>query len=65
MVGYCIGTLLSNLKPVLKLECFEHEKEVRLFVDILDKPQNKPTVKHRTNAGFIIPYIELGFGKAR
>ena len=63
-VGYCIGTLLSNLKPVLKLECFEHEKEVRLFVDILNKPQNKPTVKYRTNAGFIIPYIELGFGKS-
>ena len=58
-VGYCIGTLLSNLK----LECFEHEKEVRLFVDILDKPQSKPTVKYRTNAGFLIPYIELGFGK--
>ena len=37
-VRYCIGTLLSELKPVFKLDCFEHEKEVRLFVDILKNP---------------------------
>lgn len=33
-------------------------------MDVLDKSQNKPPVKYRTNAGFIIPYIELGFGKS-
>lgn len=49
---------------MLKLECFEHEKEVLLFVDVLGKFQNKPTVKYRTNVGFVIPYIELGFGKS-
>ena len=62
-VRYCIGTLLFNLKPMFKLDYFEHEKEVRLFVDVLDKSHSKPTVKYRTNAGFIIPYVSLNFNK--
>lgn len=63
-VRYCIGTLLSNLKPMLKFDYFEHEKEIRLFVDVLDKSQSKPSVQYRTNTGFIIPYILLNFNKS-
>lgn len=63
-VRYCIGTLLSSLNPAFKLDCFEHEKEIRLFVDVSDKSQGKIPVRYRTNAGFVIPYIELDFDKS-
>ena len=63
-VRYCIGTLLSSLNPAFKLDCFEHEKEIRLFVDVFDKSQGKIPVRYRTNAGFVIPYIELDFDKS-
>ena len=62
-VRYWIGELLANLKPVFKLSFFSHEKEVRLFARVFKKAEPKTPVKYRSNAGYVIPYIELGFGK--
>lgn len=62
-VRNCVGTLLAHLKPVFKLEYFAHEREVRLIVDIVNKCQGDISVKYRSNAGFMIPYIELDFDK--
>lgn len=61
---YHIGTLLCNLKPVFKLACFSHEKEVRLFINVYRKFESEVRVGYRTCAGYVIPYISLNFDRA-
>lgn len=62
-VRYHISTMLSSLKMLFKNKCFEHEKEVRVVVQIFKKYKSEVPVKYRTYAGYIIPYIELRFDK--
>lgn len=62
-VRYRIGELLASLKPIFKLDSFSHEKEVRLFVRVFKKFESKTPVRYRSSAGYVIPYIELGFDK--
>ena len=62
-VRSCIGPLLSKLKPVFKLSYFSHEKEVRLIVNVFKKFEGRLPISYRSNAGFVIPYIELDFAK--
>lgn len=62
-VRYHISTMLSSLKMLFKNKCFEHEKEVRVVVQIFKKYKAEVPVKYRTYAGYIIPYIELRFDK--
>lgn len=63
-VRYHIGTLLAKLKPLFKLDYFSHEKEVRLFVHVFKKIKNTTDVYYRSNAGFVIPYIQLSIAKS-
>lgn len=62
-VRFCVGTLLAKLGPVFKLDYFSYEREVRLFVQVFKKFEIDNPVKYRSNAGFVIPYIELEFDK--
>lgn len=62
-VRHWIGELLASLKPVFKLDSFSHEKEVRLFVRVFKKFESKTPIRYRSNAGYVIPYIELDFDK--
>ena len=62
-VRYHVSTMLSSLKMLFKDKCFEHEKEVRVVVQIFEKYKSEIPVKYRTYAGYIIPYIELPFDK--
>ena len=62
-VRYHISTMLSSLKMLFKNECFEHEKEIRVVVQIFDKYKTEVPVRYRSYAGYIIPYIELKFDK--
>ena len=62
-VRYHVSTMLSSLKMLFKDKCFEHEKEVRVVVQVFEKFKSEIPVKYRTYAGYIIPYIELPFDK--
>ncbi len=62
-VRYHISTMLASLKMLFKNKCFEHEKEVRVVVQIFKKYKTDVPVKYRSYAGYIIPYIELRFDK--
>lgn len=44
-----------------KLECFSHEKEVRLIYTASDEDEEK--IQYRTKNGVLIPYIEIPFFK--
>ena len=43
---------------MFKNECFQHEEEVRVIIDVAKREHNVP-IQYRFNSGFIIPYIEL------
>lgn len=58
-----ISMKLTSLKMIFKKECFEHEQEVRIIVNIPNKYSNILPVKYRTTAGYIVPYIELEIDK--
>lgn len=58
-----ISMKLTSLKMIFKKECFEHEQEVRIIVNIPNKYSNVLPVKYRTTAGYIVPYIELEIDK--
>ena len=50
---------VTDWSLIFKKECFEHEKEVRLIVDIA---KNTPIeIKYRNNYGYVIPFIEMNF----
>lgn len=63
MIRALISMKLTSLKMTFKKECFEHEQEVRIIVNIPNKYSNALPVKYRTTAGYIIPYIELEIDK--
>lgn len=44
-----------------KLECFSHEKEIRLIYTASDEDEEK--IQYRTKNGVLIPYIEIPFFK--
>lgn len=48
---------------VFKNEGFEHEKEVRIIIKISNKYKDRIRVNYRSDAGYIIPYIELKIDK--
>ncbi len=62
-VRYCIATLLTDLQPLFKLDCFSHEKEVRLYVKVFDKFKAAAPVNYRSSVGYMIPYVNLDFEK--
>ncbi len=62
-VRYFISNNLALLKLMFKSSYFEHEQEVRMIVQIYKKFKSDIPVKYRTQAGLIIPYIELLFDK--
>ena len=55
---------LTSLKMIFKQECFRHEQEVRIIVDVANKYKDICPVRYRTNAGYIIPYIEIPVNKS-
>lgn len=61
-IRYIISNRLSEWRLVFKYEFFQHEEEVRIIVDVA-KGEKKLPVKHRMNAGYIVPYIELKLEK--
>lgn len=58
-----ISMKLTSWKMLFKQECFSHEQEVRIIVKIVNRYRNILPIKYRTNAGYIIPYIELQIDK--
>lgn len=59
-----ISMRLTSWKMLFKQEDFQHEQEVRIIVKIANKYKDILPVKYRTNAGYVIPYIELKLKKA-
>ena len=57
-----LSNRLFKWKLLFKSEKFEHEKEVRIIVDVA-KSKKDIHVKYRTYKGYIIPYIELKMPK--
>lgn len=57
-----IATRLLDWGLVFKKECFQHEEEVRVIVDIA-KRERQISVNYRINSGYVIPYIELKIEK--
>lgn len=58
-----VSMKLTSWKMLFKQECFSHEQEVRIIVKVADKYKGIWPIKYRTNAGYIIPYIELPIDK--
>lgn len=58
-----VSMKLTSLKMIFKQECFSHEQEVRIIVDVANKYKNNFPIRYRTNAGYFIPYIELAIDK--
>ncbi len=58
-----VSMKLTSWKMLFKQECFSHEQEVRIIVNIANKYKDIFPVKYRTNSGYIIPYIELKISK--
>ena len=61
-IRYIISNRLTEWSLVFKQECFQHEEEVRVIVDVA-KREKEIQVKYRTNAGYVVPYIELKLKK--
>ena len=57
-----LSNRLFKWKLLFKSEKFEHEKEVRIIVDVA-KSKKDIHVKYRTYKGYIIPYIVLNMPK--
>lgn len=53
-----LSTRLIDWGLVFKMECFAHEEEVRIIVDLAKRERQIP-VHYRMNAGYVIPYIKL------
>lgn len=61
-VRYIISDRLAHWRLIFKKECFAHEEEVRMIIDISSK-EDAILVKHRVTSGYIVPYIELKLKK--
>lgn len=57
-----ISNRLLDWGLVFKNECFQHEQEVRVIIDVAKNEHNIP-VLYRFNSGYIVPYIELKIEK--
>lgn len=53
-----VSTRLLEWGLVFKKDYFQHEEEVRVIIDLAKREKQIP-VRHRINAGFVIPYIEM------
>ena len=62
-VSAVVSMKLTSWKMLFKQECFSHEQEVRMIVNVANKYKDAIPVRYRTNAGYIIPYIELTIDK--
>lgn len=51
---------LKALALKFKQDCFQHEQEVRAILTV-PKGNTEFTVKYRSKAGYIIPYVEVSF----
>lgn len=58
-----VSMKLTSWKMLFKQECFSYEQEVRIIVNVANKYRDATFVRYRTNAGYIIPYIELKINK--
>lgn len=56
-----ISDQLTDWSLIFKKECFEHEKEVRLIVDIAKSTPIE--IKYRNNYGYVIPFIVMNISK--
>lgn len=64
-----ISMALTHWSLIFKNECFQHEAEIRIIVDVAKRRKNgilqsSPiAVKYRDSDGYIIPYVELALDK--
>lgn len=61
-IRYIISNRLLDWSLVFKNECFKHEEEVRIIVDVA-KREKALSVKYRISSGYVVPYIELKLEK--
>lgn len=61
-IRYIISNKLTDWSLIFKNECFQHEEEVRIIVDVA-KRENKIKINYRVNSGYVVPYIELKLDK--
>ena len=61
-IRYIIANRLLDWSLIFKKDCFQHEDEVRIIIDIAKREQKIP-VMYRMNSGYLVPYIELPFEK--
>ena len=61
-IRYIISNRLLDWSLVFKNECFKHEEEVRIIVDVAKREKTLP-VKYRISSGYVVPYIELKLEK--
>lgn len=57
-----LSSYLKELSLIFKKSCFCHEQEVRAILTV-GESCTQFEVKYRSNAGYIIPYIEVPFPK--
>ena len=57
-----ISNQLLDWNLLFKHECFQHEEEVRIVIDVAKREKRIP-IFYRFNAGYLVPYIEIKFDK--
>lgn len=62
-IRYIIANRLLDWSLVFKRECFQHEEEVRVIVDVAKQEKSIP-VEYRIASGYIVPYIKLPLDKS-
>ena len=62
-IRYIIANRLLDWSLVFKRECFQHEEEVRIIVDVAKREKSIP-VEYRIASGYIVPYIKLPLEKS-
>jgi len=61
-IRYIISNCLTDWGLVFKHECFKHEEEVRIVVDVAKREKNIP-IDYRIVSNYIVPYIKLPLDK--
>lgn len=59
-IKYLLSEFLKHLSLKFKQEYFQHEEEVRAILTV-PEDSTQFEVKYRSNAGYIVPYIEISF----
>lgn len=57
-IRYILSNRLLEWGSIFKHECFKHEEEVRIIIDVSVKEITQE-IKYRTYSGLIVPYIEV------